>query len=110
MDKFNKYAFIACAAMCIIIIAFYYIGFALSLGGLGGGADDAVNNAATASGGGQGHPSWYDLSQNGEYVGFGMIGVLGGLAVGYLYPAVFENPACTLDKTETEKIETGRAN
>jgi hypothetical protein len=110
MDKFNKYVLLACAVMCVIIISFYYIGFALGLSGLGGGADDAVNDAATAAGGGVGHSSWYELTQNGEYVGFCSIGIVGGLAAGYLYAAVFENPAYITDKTETSKIEARRAN
>ena len=92
--------------MCVIIIGFYYTGLALGLSGLGGGADDAVNNAATASGGGQAHDSWYTVSQNGEYVGFCSIGILSGLAVGYLYTMVFENPAYIPDTTENSKIET----
>jgi len=109
MDKFNKYALTACAVMCIIIIGFYYTGLALGLPGLGGGADDTVNNLATASGGGVAHDSWYYVSQNGEYVGFCTIGIVGGLFVGYLYVMVFENPAFAPDKTETNKIEVRRA-
>ena len=51
MDKFNRYALMACAVMCVIIIGFFYASLALGLP-VGGGADDQVNNAATASGGG----------------------------------------------------------
>ena len=50
------------------------------------------------------------MSQNGEYVGFGSIGLIGGLAVGYLYVVNFENPAYIPDKTETSKIEERRVN
>jgi hypothetical protein len=109
MDKFNKYALMACAVMCVIIIGFFYVSLALGLA-VGGGADDQVNNAATASGGGQAHDSWYEVSQNGEYVGFGSIGLIGGLAVGYLFVSVFENPANIPGKTETSKIEERRVN
>ena len=109
MDKFNRYALMACAVMCVIIIGFFYASLALGLP-VGGGADDQVNNAATASGGGVAHDSWYDVSQNGEYVGFGSIGLIGGLAVGYLYVVNFENPAYIPDKTETSKIEERRVN
>lgn len=105
MDKFNRNVLIACVVMCAIIIGFYYMGLALGLSGLGGGADDTVNNAATASGGGQAHDSWYEVTQNMEYVGFGLIGVIGGLAVGCLYAMVFDNPAYIPDKTESSKIE-----
>jgi hypothetical protein len=109
MDKFNRNVLTACAVMCVIIIGFFYMSLALGLA-VGGGADDAVNDAATASGGGQGHASWGELTQNQEYVGFSLIGIIGGLGVGYLYAAVFENPAYIPDKTETSKIETRRVN
>ena len=109
MDKFNRYVLIACAVMCLIIIGFFYTSVALGLP-VGGGADDQVNNAATAAGGGTAHSSWYTVTQNDEYVGFCTIGIVGGLAVGYLYVSVFENPAYTPDKTETSKIEERRVN
>ena len=110
MDNFNKYALAACAVMCIIIIGFYYTGLALGLSGLGGGADDTVNNAATASGGGAGHESYGELTQNEEYFGFGMVGVIGGFFVGYLYSMVFESPAYMPAETSQLEAEARRVN
>jgi len=109
MDKFNRNVLIACAVMCAIIIGFFYVSVALGLP-VGGGADDQINNAATAAGGGTPHDSWYFVTQNMEYVGFCSIGIVGGLAVGYLWVAVFENTAYIPDKTETSKIEERRVN
>ena len=88
MDRFTKNALIACAIMCALIITSFYVGIAL--GNNLQGADDKVNDAAAAAGGGTPHASLYTLDQNGEYVGFGTIGILGGFATGYLWVMAFE--------------------
>ena len=109
MDKFNRYVLIACAVMCLIIIGFFYTSIALGLP-VGGGADDQVNTAATAAGGGVAHDRGTMSLKTMRYIGFCAIGIAGGLGVGYLYVVNFENPAYMPDKTETSKIEERRVN
>ena len=88
MDRFDKNALIVCVIMCAIIIAFFYLGTAL--GKSLEGTDSQVIDAAAAIGGGTPHSSLYALDQNGEYFGFATIGILGGLATGYLWSMVFD--------------------
>jgi len=88
MDKFNKNALIVCVLLSALIIAFFYIGTAL--GKSLEGTDSQVVDAAAAVGGGTPHASLYELSQNGEYVGFTMVGILGGFATGYTWSMVFD--------------------
>lgn len=97
MDRFDKNALIALGIMCAIIIVFFYVGAALGGGNLGG-ADDKVADEAHAAGGGTPHASLYELDQNGEYVGFTTIGLLGGFAVGYIWVMTFDE---TRDKRGT---------
>ena len=68
MDRFDRNALIACAIMCALIIAFFYVGTAL--GKSLEGTDAQVGDAAAAAGHGTPHASLYELDQNGEYVGF----------------------------------------
>ncbi|MFZ0010722.1 MAG: hypothetical protein WAL97_02280 [Halobacteriota archaeon] len=88
MDRFTKNALIACAILSALIITSFYVGIAL--GNSFVGADDKVNDAAAQAGGGAPHASLYQLDQNGEYVGFGTIGILGGFATGYVWVMAFE--------------------
>jgi len=89
MDRFDRNALIVLAILAAIIIAFYNIGVALTRTDLGG-ADDKVSDMAQAAGGGTPHSSLYELSQNGEYVGFGLIGVIGGFFTGYIWVMAFD--------------------
>lgn len=101
MDKFDKNALIALAIMGGIVIAFFYIGYAISGTNLGG-ADDKVADLAQAAGGGTPHPSLYELSQNGEYVGFGLIGVIGGFFTGYIWVMAFDETGTVQGEGTTE--------
>ena len=89
MDRFDRNALIGLTIMCAIIIAFFYIGVALTGGNLGG-ADDKVADLAHEAGGGTPHASLYELDQNGEYVGFGLIGLIGGFFTGYIWVMAFD--------------------
>lgn len=89
MDKFTKNALTACVILSAVIIGFYYAGSALGHTDLGG-TDDKVTQAAAQAGNKTPHSSLYELDQNGEYVGFCTVGILGGLAVGYAWVTVFD--------------------
>jgi hypothetical protein len=101
MDKFDKNALIALAIMAGIIIAFFYIGYAINGTNLGG-ADDKVAELAQAAGGGTPHASLYTVDQNGEYVGFGLIGVMGGFFTGYIWVMAFDETSNVQGQGTTE--------
>jgi hypothetical protein len=88
MDRFDRNALIACAIMCALIIAFFYVGTAL--GKSLEGTDAQVGDAAAAAGHGTPHASLYELDQNGEYVGFTAVGLLGGFFTGYFWVMAFD--------------------
>jgi hypothetical protein len=89
MDKFNKNALIACAAMSTLIIVFFYAGTALGHNGLSG-SDDKVTEEAATVGNKTPHSSLYELDQNGEYVGFTALSIGGGFMVGYIWVMTFD--------------------
>jgi hypothetical protein len=89
MDKFTKNALIACVALSAIIIVCFYAGTALGHSDLSG-SDDKVTQTAAQAGNKTPHSSLYELDQNGEYVGFCTVGILGGLGVGYAWVTVFD--------------------
>lgn len=92
MDKFTKYALIACALMSAVIIGFFYAGAALGHTGLEGTDSKVEEQAAQSGPHGEKtpHSSLYELDQNGEYIGFTIVGIVGGLAAGYLWAMVFD--------------------
>ena len=67
-----------------------YVGSVVLKGGLEG-TDATVNNSAASH-----TKSWFGFSftadalgQMGEYIGFSLAGVVGGLIVGYSFPSIF---------------------
>lgn len=90
MDKFTKNALIGCAITCAIVIVFFYVGSALGFTDIEG-TDGKVEGQAAESGSKEPIASWgYELSANGEYVGFLLAGVFGGFIIGYTWTIVFD--------------------
>ena len=89
MDKFTKNALIACAVLSTLVIVFFYVGTALGSKDLAG-TDGKVEEAAAQTGDKTPHASLIELDQNGEYVGFATVGVIGGFAAGYAWVTVFD--------------------
>jgi len=89
MDKFTKNALIVCTVLSALVIVFFYVGTALGSKDLAG-TDGKVEEAAAQSGNKTPHASLIELDQNGEYVGFTSVGVIGGFAAGYLWAMVFD--------------------
>ncbi len=88
MDKFIKYALIAWVLALTIMTISGYIGY--QVGG-NSATDDNVNDAA---GGGTEPVSPFTIEpfgETGEYVGFFIVGAVGGIVVGYLLPGLFNN-------------------
>lgn len=92
MDKFTKNALIACAALSALVIVSFYIGTALGSKDLAG-TDGKVEGTAAQTGDKTPHASLYELDQNGEYVGFTTVGIIGGFAAGYAWATVFDEPS-----------------
>ena len=89
MDRFTKNALAGCAIMCAVVVVFFYVGSALGHTDIAG-TDGKVEGQAAESGNQEPHATFYELSENGEYVGFLLAGMLGGFVVGYAWPMVFE--------------------
>ena len=89
MDRFTKNAILGCAAVCAIIIAFFYVGSALGHTDITG-TDSKVERQAAESGNKDGHATFYELSENGEHAGFLLAGMIGGFTVGYTWTMVFD--------------------
>ena len=88
MDRFTKYALLAMVVIVAIMTVSAYVGY--SVGG-NAATDDQVNNAASGSSTTVYYnPFTVELwGDNGEYVGFFLVGCVGGFLVGYLFPIVF---------------------
>jgi hypothetical protein len=94
MDKFNRNALIGLVIMSVVVLVFFAIVSALGATDVGG-TDAKVEGQAAQSGNivPPDVSTWgYALSQNGEYIGFGLAGIFGGFFVGYLWPMIFEEP------------------
>ena len=89
MDKFTKNALIACAVVSALVIVSFCVATALGSKDLGG-TDDKVTQTAAQAGNKTPHASLYELDQNGEYVGFTAVGIIGGFAAGYAWATVFD--------------------
>ncbi|MGZ4903219.1 MAG: hypothetical protein ACXVIG_00595 [Halobacteriota archaeon] len=89
MDKFTKNALIACAITCAIVIVFFYVGSALGYKDIAG-TDGKIERQAAESGNKEVHTTFYELSENGEYVVFLLAGMIGGFIVGYAWTIVFD--------------------
>ena len=72
-----------------LVIVFFYIGTALGSKDLAG-TDGKVEEAAAQTGDKTPHASLIELDQNGEYVGFTTVGIIGGFAAGYAWAMVFD--------------------
>lgn len=87
MDRFTKYALLTMTVIVSVMIVAAYVGTAI-LGQEMGGTDATVNEKA-----GESEPilpfTIGPLGEMGEYLGFGMAGVVGGFIVGYIIPSVF---------------------
>jgi ABC-type cobalt transport system substrate-binding protein len=87
LDKFTKYALVTMTVIVAVMMALAYVGTAV-LGQPMGGTDATVNENA-----GESEPilplTIGPLGEMGEYLGFGMAGVVGGFIVGYFVPTIF---------------------
>jgi ABC-type cobalt transport system substrate-binding protein len=87
MDKFTKYALLTMVVIVSIMIISAYIGTVVLGSGMEG-TDATVNEMA-----GEGEPvlpfTIAPFGEVGEYIGFGMAGVVGGFIVGYIVPSLF---------------------
>ena len=87
MDKFTKYALLTMIVIVSIMMISAYIGNVI-LGSSMEGTDATANEMA-----GESEPvlpfTIAPFGEVGEYIGFGMAGVVGGFIVGYIVPSVF---------------------
>ena len=90
MDKFTKYALITMTAIVVAMLISTYVGYAL----FGPSIFETryltvIEDQARQFGRTFG---WVvELGITGEYVGFGLAGVVAGFIIGYLIPSVFSN-------------------
>jgi ABC-type cobalt transport system substrate-binding protein len=86
LDRFTKYALLTMTVIVAVLMVLAYVGTAV-LGQEMGGTDATVNENA-----GESEPilpvTIAPLGEMGEYIGFGMAGVVGGLIVGYFVPVI----------------------
>jgi ABC-type cobalt transport system substrate-binding protein len=86
LDRFTKYALLTMTVIVAVLMVLAYVGTAV-LGQEMGGTDATVNENA-----GESEPilpvTIAPLGEIGEYIGFGMAGVVGGLIVGYFVPVI----------------------
>jgi ABC-type cobalt transport system substrate-binding protein len=87
LDRFTKYALLTMSVIVSVMIVSAYVGTAVLGQGMGG-TDATVNEKA-----GESEPilplTIGPLGEMGEYIGFGMAGVVGGFIVGYIVPSLF---------------------
>jgi hypothetical protein len=101
MDKFSKYALLTMFIIVTIMIILTYLGAAVFNAGMEG-TDATVNDAAASH-----TTSWFGFTytadafgQMGEYIGFSLAGVAGGLIVGYCFPTIFSKNNQTTSRRE----------
>jgi hypothetical protein len=101
MDKFTKYALLIMTLVVVIMLISTYVGSVVFKGTMEG-TDANVNNSASSH-----TSSWFGFGftadafgQMGEYIGFSAAGAVGGLIVGYSYPALFPKKDNILSKEE----------
>ena len=97
IDKFEKYALLVMTLVVALMIASTYIGAVLLRAEMQG-TDATVNNSTHVT-------SWFGLpftttaiGQFGEYIGFSLAGIAGGLIVGYSFPRIFSDNKTTYQK------------
>ena len=100
MDRFTKYALLTMTVIVVVMLVSAYVGTAV-LGQEMGGTDATVNEKA-----GESEPilpfTIGPLGEMGEYLGFGMAGVVGGFIVGYVAPSIFDKNS---DKNASSRRE-----
>jgi hypothetical protein len=88
MDKFDKNALIACALLAVLIVTFSFIATNLlgqkDLPGTDGVVEEQAANVGTKT-----LTQVISLDETGEYIGFTVLGVVGGFAAGYWYVDAF---------------------
>jgi ABC-type cobalt transport system substrate-binding protein len=88
LDRFTKYSLLTMTVIVVVLMVSAYVGTAV-LGQEMGGTDATVNEKA-----GESDPilpiTIGPLGEMGEYIGFGMAGVVGGFIVGYFVPSIFD--------------------
>jgi ABC-type cobalt transport system substrate-binding protein len=98
LDKFTKYALLTMTVIVAVLMVSAYVGTAV-LGQEMGGTDATVNEKA-----GESDPilpfTIGPLGEMGEYIGFGMAGVVGGFIVGYFVPTIFDKNASSRRETD----------
>jgi hypothetical protein len=88
MEKLVKYALLTMTAIVVAMLITMYVGYTL----FGPGVLETryltvMEDQAKQLGITIGHP--IELGIEGEYIGFGLAGVISGFAIGYLIPSVF---------------------
>lgn len=84
-DTFTKNALIVSAVLIAIMVVSTYFGSQVGeLEGTDGLVEDMAAESAQKT-----PKTLVELDENGEYVGFGMAGVLSGFFIGYLWPSIF---------------------
>lgn len=98
MDKFTKYALLTMTIIVAVMMVSAYVGTAVLKQEMGG-TDATVNEKA-----GESEPvlpfTIGPLGEMGEYLGFGMAGVVGGFLVGYIVPSIFSKNTSSGGKTD----------
>ncbi len=82
VDRFDKNALISCAILVILIVTFSYIATNL-LGQRDLPGTDGVVEDQAATSGTKTPTHVISLDETGEYVGFTILSLVGGFAVGY---------------------------
>jgi hypothetical protein len=87
MDKFYRYSIITIVVIVLVCMAMGYVGYTV-------GGNKATDDQVNELGGGGTTVSPFTIEgfgENGEYVGFGIVGAAGGFVVGYIFPTLFGN-------------------
>jgi hypothetical protein len=88
MEKLVKYSLITMTAVVVAMLVIMYVGYTV----FGPSIFETryltvIEDQARALGITVGHP--IELGMEGEYIGFGLAGVVAGFVIGYLIPSVF---------------------
>ena len=89
MGKLVKYALVTMTAIVVAMLIIMYVGYTV----FGPGIFETryltvIEDYAKELGLTIGHP--IELGIEGEYIGFGLAGVISGFVIGYLLPSVFD--------------------
>jgi hypothetical protein len=89
IDRFTKYALLTMIAILVVLMISTYVGYLI----FGSSIFETkyltvIENQARQFGLAFGHV--IELDATGEYIGFGLAGVIAGFIIGYLIPSAFE--------------------